>query len=365
MRDRSIPVVYRRMLRSGTFCRRMGASLLCIAATLVPAGRAMAQDADPMQQRIDAAIVKALKALARDQSPSGAWLNREDVESTAMTGLAVMAFMAAGHVPGEGPYGDRLEKAVSWVIQQQRPNGMLVGRTSQGPMYSHGICTLMLAEVMGMLDDPLESRCRKALEQAIKLTLDAQNVSKPAKYDGGWRYQITSTDSDLSVTGWQLLSLRAAKNVGCDVPAANIDRAVRYVKSCSVRGNDGFGYQVGTGASPTRTGTGILALEVCGEHRCAESMGGADYLVRTPLREDQPFFYYGAYYCTVGLFKIGGPHWEHSRDPMFQTLLRLQNFDGHWPLARMGESRAGRVYSTSMSVLALAVEYRFLPIYQR
>jgi len=290
---------------------------------------------------------------------------QDNRESTAATSLAVMAFMAGGHVPGEGAYGERLSRGVAWVIRQQKPNGLLVSRNSRGPMYSHGIASLMLGEVVGMLDGKLADSAEDALEKAIQVTLKAQNIRKPARFDGGWRYQLTSTDSDLSVTGWQLLALRAAKNVGCDVPAENIDRAVSYVKRCSVRGNNGFGYQVGGGPSPTRTGTGILALAVCGDHQSEEVMGAAEYLLRTPLREGQSFFYYGAYYCTVGLFKVGGKHWEQTHPRMFDMLLRMQNVDGSWPIGRHGESSAGRVYSTAMAVLALAVEYRYLPIYQR
>ena len=138
-------------------------------------------------------------------------------------------------------------------------------------MYSHGISTLMLAEVIGMLDRPSSKRCRRALEGAVRLILNAQNVPKSAQHAGGWRYGPNNRDSDLSVTGWQLLALRAAKNVGCDVPAENIDRAVSYVKNCSVRGRRGFAYQPGGAPTPTRTGTSIIAASACS--KSTESIG--------------------------------------------------------------------------------------------
>ena len=47
------------------------------------------------------------------------------------------------------------------------------------------------------------------------------------------------------------------------------------------------------------------------------------------------------------------------------ALLPNQNDNGCW-YGTDGESRVyGPVYGTSMAVLALTVEYRFLPIYQR
>jgi len=320
----------------------------------------------PEQKKVDRAVAEALRFLAREQQASGAWQISSYGESTAATSLAVMAFMAAGHVPGEGPYGERLDRAIRWVIGHQQPNGMIVHAKSHGPMYSHGISTLMLAEVVGMVDESQAKPCREALSTAVELILKAQNVPKPERHAGGWRYSPTSRDSDLSVTGWQLLALRAAKNVGCDVPADNIDRAVAYVKSCCVSRNRGFAYQPGGGPSATRTGTGILALEVCGKHHTEEALSGADSLLTRPLESRDPYFFYGVYYCTVGMFKMGGKYWEETKRHLTDVLLSTQSADdGSWSPIHGGERSAGKVYATSMAVLALAVEYRYLPIYQR
>ena len=57
-----------------------------------------------------------------------------------------MAFLSAGHVPGEGKYGRTISDGVSWVLAQQRPNGLLASEGGH-EMYHHGIATLMLCEV--------------------------------------------------------------------------------------------------------------------------------------------------------------------------------------------------------------------------
>lgn len=319
----------------------------------------------PNQDSVDEAVTRALKYLAREQLPSGAWKIDNIGESTASSSLAVMAFMAAGQVPGEGPYKDQLDRGIQFVVGRQEANGLIVHRKSHGPMYSHGISTLMLAEVVGMVDESYAATCRRALERGIRLILQAQEVPKSEQHAGGWRYQASSRDSDLSVTGWQLLALRAAKNVGCDVPAKNIDFAVEYVKRCSVKGNRGFGYQPGGAPTPTRTGTGILALEICGAHHTNEALGAADYLLDRPLSYRDHYFYYGVYYCSVGMFQIGGHHWDRTRDHLTQILLENQQPDGSWSAQHGSERGHGSVYATSMAVLALAVEYQYLPIYQR
>ncbi len=318
------------------------------------------------QKAVDESIVRALRYLSEEQNATGSWRAGSYGDSTATTSLAIMSFLAAGHVPGEGPYGTQINRGIDWVLSQQQPNGMLVGRgRSHGPMYSHGISALMLAEVFGMVDEGLARKVKPGLEKGIKLILAAQNHRKEPAHRGGWRYYTTSTDSDLSVSAWQLLALRAAKDAGCDVPAENIDDAIEYIRRLRVRGNRGFGYQTGHGSSATRAGTGIVALEVCGDHHSKEALGAADALIRRPLQRSDGYFYYGAYYCTVGMFKIGGEYWKRIKPTLFEVILSEQRADGSWQARQGSEKKAGTTYATSMAVLALAVEYRFLPIYQR
>ncbi|MFT4557448.1 MAG: hypothetical protein ACI92S_002817 [Planctomycetaceae bacterium] len=343
--------------------------LLLLAALFAgsPANIARAQGA-PSDREVDRSIVRALKFLAAQQQPSGAWQLKNSSrgrDAASTTSLAVMAFMAAGHVPGEGPYGEAMERGIRWVLSSQRPNdGLFQHRAGSGPMYTHGICTLMLAEVAGMVDASLSDRVRKGLEKAILLILRAQAVPKSDRHAGGWRYHASSNDSDLSVTGWQLLALRAAKNIGCDVPAEAIEYAVSYVNKCADR-NGGFSYHPNHGVSPTRTGTGILCLEICGEHHAPATMAAADYLLRRPLKYNDGFFFYGVYYCTVGMFQVGGRHWEQTRNHVTSVLLSRQHPDGSWNPSDGSEASFGPIYATSMSVLAVAVEYQYLPIYQR
>jgi hypothetical protein len=338
---------------------------LILGPLLFPS-RLMAQIPDERQREIDQSIARGLAYIAARQTPSGAWKTEAWGESTAITSLAVMAFMAAGHVPGEGPYGEQISRGVRWVVSQQQANGMLIrDLQSHGPMYDHGICTLMLAEVYGMMDGADAVMVKRALEKAVLLILQAQAVEKFERHQGGWRYQIDSRDSDLSVTAWQLMALRAAKDIGCDVPAEAIDRAVNYVRMCSNPKDHGFGYQPGNTSTPTLTGTGITCLEICGEHHSPESLNAVKWLQSHPLVERSAYFYYGVYYTGVGLAKIGGDAASENYRHLVDILLPIQQEDGSWEPRHGSEKQAGRIYTTSMTVLALTVEYRYLPIYQR
>lgn len=331
----------------------------------------LAQDAPPKPTApaaaTDRAIRRALDYLKSTQKPDGAWESGGFGRATSVTSLAVMAFLSAGHVPGTpGPYREAIENGITYVLASQKANGMLVSNTSHGPMYCHGISTLMLAEVVGMSGDAdLAERSRSALARAVDLILKAQDVPKGPSQAGGWRYQPTSRDSDLSVSGWQVMALRAAKSAGCAVPSGQIDKAVAYVKKCAARDGGGFGYQPGGGPNNPRTGTGVLSLEICGEHLSPEAVAGAEYLLKHPPRWGAEYFFYEAYYCSQATFQVGDRYFLGYYPKLVSILLERQDPDGSWLSGDGNDRSGGRSYCTAMGILALAVEYRYLPIYQR
>ena len=345
----------------------VGSILTLLAGLLVPAAGAQDLPAPAASTPgADAAVKRGLDYLKSTQKPDGGWESGGFGRATSVTSLSVMAFLAAGHVPGEsGPYREAVERGVKYVLDHQRADGMLVSGTSHGPMYCHGISTLMLAEVVGMSpDEALSARARAALARAVKLIVSAQNVTKGAEHAGGWRYQPNSRDSDLSVSGWQVMALRAAKSAGCAVPAENIDRAVSYLKRCAVPGG-GFAYQPGQSPNNPRTGTGILALEICGAHHTAEALAGAEYLVKHPPHWSSPYFFYEVYYAPQALFQAGDRYFQDYYPKLVKILLDRQDRDGSWLSGDGNDRSGGRNYCTATAVLALAVEYRYLPIYQR
>jgi hypothetical protein len=293
------------------------------------------------------------------QERDGAW--QATGKSPAVTALAVMAFLSAGHVPGEGPYGDTVEKGLRWVLRAQHANG-LIASVGGHEMYHHGICTLMLAEVAGMTDGELGQEVRQRLEMALRVVLKAQRTAA-GPFRGGWRYRMVGTDADMSVTGWQLLALRAAKNLGCDIPPERIDMAVDYIKRSREPATGGFRYQPGGRLTVACTGTGILGLEVCGktQHRSPEALQAGSYLLKYPPQWHEQQFFYSVYYCAQATFQLGNNYWSFFRPQLHKTLLDNQRGNGSW----VGSDGMGANYGTAMAVLALTVEYRYLPIYQR
>src|SRR5438105_6154234 len=169
---------------------------------LVPAAGAQPKQ-EENSKRVDESIKKALAYLAKTQNDDGSWGAGIGVRGRhpGITGLAVMAFLSAGHVPGEGLYGKNVDKGIKAVLKMQHPNG-LIGSEGRHEMYQHGICTLMLAEAVGMTQGPLAAEVKKAVEKAAVILLIAQrkgnSPTDPQK--GGWRYTVGGTDSDISGT---------------------------------------------------------------------------------------------------------------------------------------------------------------------
>ena len=317
------------------------------------------------EEPVDKAVDKALEFLAKHQQRDGSFESHM-ARNTGITSLCLMAFLAKGHTPGMAPYGDVLDKGIDFVVASQEHNGMLVGSSrSHGPMYSHTIATLMLSEITGMVDPERQRRVDVALGKALRIILSAQELRKSDRHQGGWRYQHTSRDSDISCSGWALMALRSARNNGAAVPRKAIEDAVRFVLNCRYR-DGGFAYQPGQGPGLARTGTALLCLELCGHHRQPVTIGAGDWILRNrSRREHDQFFYYGMYYCAQGMFQLGEAHWEEFGAYMYELLLQLQRSDGSWPEPGGNEGRAGTCYSTAMAVLAMSVAHRQLPIYQR
>lgn len=323
---------------------------------------AFSSQAAKKPDQIDKAIEKGLSYLLAVQNKDGSYPGAFG-NTVAIPALAGMACLAAGHVPGDAKYGKLLDRSLDYVLAWADETGYF-GNRANGKMYAHSIATLFLTEVSGMVPKERQARIDAVLPKAIKVILDAQNVKKAPKDAGGWRYHPDSTDSDTSCSGWALMALRSARLNGAQVPKSAIERAVKYMRVHHHPKIGCFGYQDTMQHSVTLSGAGILCLELCGRHEDPDSLSAAKYLMS--VYEDKlpgmGYAYYGLYYAAQGLFQIGGGNWKEFSRWMYSTYLPRQNEDGSWPAHRAETSQP---YATAMTILAFAVPYRQLPVYQR
>jgi hypothetical protein len=321
------------------------------------------------------AVDRGVEYLLRSQLADGSWFAPMG-KNTGVVSLATLALLSTGGEPSRGRLGPCIDRALAFVLRYVDEEGILAlpePNRSHGPMYEHGIATLLLGEVLGMTSEApsgLEHLTRVHRE-SVNLILRAQAVPKSSRSDtGGWRYfpNAKSTDSDISVTGWQVLALRSAQNAGLAVPRRAIDQAVAYVRRCR-HPTGGFGYMCGAGYEPNlaRTGTGILILELCGAGGGEETRRSGDWILGEPLEWHGPFVFYSIYYATQAMWQLGGKSWETWKPRAEKLLLANQREDGSWPpvAGDTQEASAGPAYSTALAILSLTVDYKYLPIYQR
>lgn len=316
------------------------------------------------------AIARGVKSLLAAQDAEGAIRDARPAHRTALSSLAILAMAAVGHMPAESTAeGTAMKRALDFVLDTERQNGAgYFGEHDQSRMYGQGITTLMLAEMLGMGADEAQNRLiRDRCVKGVGLLLRSQAVAKDDRWKGGWRYLPEAEDADLSVTAWQVLALRAAKNAGLAVPKEAVDSAVGFVSGCFVKkgaGEGAYSYQPGRGVTASMASAGLLTIQLCGKYDAPEAQAVSDWLLDQRLDPRQEWFYYAVYYYSQAMRQRSGKYADHSRRHVAELLLPLQNADGSWK-AQTKKEGAFRVYATAMAILALAVDRSYLPIYER
>lgn len=330
--------------------------------------------------RVDVAVQAGVGFLVRSQLADG-MIQEEDRRKNhgvATTALALMGLASVGHQPADKtPEAEVMRRALAFLLRQdgQAANGYF-GQKDGSRMYGHGIVTLALTEMLGMgADKAQDALLRDRAQRGVNLILAAQRVKKhDPRFIGGWRYSPDAGDADLSVTVWQLMALRSAKNAGLVVPKDAIDAAVGYLRRSYASARDAqgrltnpqsaFGYVPGQPPQYAMAAAGLLAMQVCGLHDAPEVLGAADWLRSASPAWESPWFFYGTYYYSQGMQKRGGDAARSVREWVENLFPANQQPDGSWLGADGSEQGQGRVYCTSLALLSLSVRHHYLPIYQ-
>tara|TARA_R110002094_G_scaffold221412_1_gene195907 strand:+ start:512 stop:1654 length:1143 start_codon:yes stop_codon:yes gene_type:complete len=333
------------------------------------------------------AVARGHEWLAKHQHPDGYWaelvgyklntnyeaLDDRPLPHVGVTSLALMSFLAGGHLPDRGKYGKELSRGLDFVLSASQDDGQM--QLNGTRMYSHAFATLFMAEVYGMVE---RDDVKRVLQRSVDLIVDSQNA------EGGWRYRPFARESDMSITVCQVLALRSARNVGIHVPINTIRNAQNYVYRSAVRDNDrnyrfrghgGYGDQGGsfryqnrdhTRATFPLTAAGVTTLYAAGEYDSPIIRNALDYMDRqvdgfSRDWHEHYFFYYGHYYAVQAYYITGDPKWQSYFRKIKQMLLDRQQPDGRWR-CRVGP---GDAFGTAVSTLIMQIPLQYLPIFQR
>ncbi len=344
-------------------------------------------------RRLDSAVDRGLAFLASQQQADGSFPSVGHAQP-AVTSLCLLAFMSHGHNPGEGEYGNRLDRAKNFIASCQKRNGLVALYAPEGATisrnvelsvgvaaaYNHAISCLALSQMYGIVEAKRSSSLQSIIGKGVAATLQMQKWPKDEAVDrGGWRYvnDFNTTDSDLSVTGWQLMFLRSARDAGFQVPKEAIDAAVAYIRRTFDKDYGTFTYNI-TGIGERRSrgmaGAGILALGHAGFHNSVEAQCAAQWLLKYRFGNyngNGPFpgrdrYHYSLFLCCQGMYQMGSPYWEQFFPPTVQVILENQQPEGSWDAEGYKRDRQyGNSYTTALVILSLGSANQLLPIFQR
>ena len=289
---------------------------------------------------------RGLRYLATKQNKEGYWDDSQGNEP-GVVGLAAIAFLAHGEDPNHGPYAKNIALCIQYILSQQNSTNGYIGSS----MYSHGFATLALAEAYGMIENP---KLAPALQKAVDLILSAQKRNR-AK---AWRYTPDASDADTTVSGCQIVALLAARNAGISIPDDSIKSALTYMERC--RSTDGsYGYTSAGGGKPTLTAIGSLCFSLAKKKDSKGFVASTKYLQNQINYREANYPYYLEYYMSQALFHADEKLWNEWNAKNIKLLATLQSPDGSWP------GRMGYAFNTSGALLSMALNYRFLPIYEK
>ncbi|MFT4587950.1 MAG: squalene cyclase [Candidatus Binatia bacterium] len=319
-------------------------AFVCLLPFSASAQKLFSEESDLNPKLVDAMYVKGLRYLVKSQNEKGYWESGRYGTDPGVVGFATLAMLAHGDDPNFGPYATPIRRSLNYILSQQIDEGM-IGQT----MYNHGFATLALAEAYGMVKDP---RLGPALQKAVNLILTSQ-AKNPL---GAWRYNAASTDADTTVSGCQMVALLAARNAGIAVPEEAIKKGLQFFANCqSPQG--GFGYTNPSGPNGPRTAIGCLVLTLAREKDSQDYKAAFAFLEKTPAQAH--YYYYQLYYASQAYFHHSPASWSVWNQRNIAELKSKQRDDGSW------DGQFGPAYSTSTALLSMALNYRFLPIYER
>jgi hypothetical protein len=354
--------------------------------------KAKALSANGGTSATEKAVAAGLDWLARHQGDDGLWdadgfsskcapggkpcdgigkgQHGEDVPcpfDEAITGLATLAFLGAGHLPGDAadPYGAAVEKALKRL-------------ESPGDVWALPIATEALSEAEAM---ERKGRWRDAAAALAQQLLSARQK------DGAWGYCVSfRPGSDTPYTALVVSALVAARDAGVELPADLAPRVDGFLNSLEEsKGRlaylvDGRSY----GYTPTRTNahSAVAIRELL-----QVGLTGARHKAHLALVNDMKpewqisakevdtkdggkvmrytgnLSLYEWYYGTLGKFQEGGAGWTAWFDAVKSALVQHQVTTGcargSWdPLGQYERATGGRVFATALGALMLEQPYR-------
>lgn len=340
----------------GRRCFTLLVLLLVLLPSSVPAQDGNVRLGDAIPAEVDEIYERGMNWLAGKQTEDGTW--KDGQSGNGVDGLCIMAFLAGGEDPNFGRWSQNIRRALRQIILSQDETSGYIPNS----MYHHGFAMLALSEVSGAIDEELlwqgEEKRGRSIAAALDLAIGCAVTAQKKNRWGGWRYSPDDSNADTSVVGAVLMGLLAARNAGMEVPDTTIDAALEYIRRSTSRDGSvaytgGFG---GMGESMNRSCIATLVAAISKQKDEEKYAATLKHITTRLEHRETGHPWYFRYYMAQALFQGDYEAWKKWNGMTVEYLQSIQAEDGGFN---------GSSYSTAMSLLALALNYRFLPIYER
>lgn len=324
-------------------------------------------------------------ATAQERVAEGIGMSRNDL---GLTGLCMLAFTGAGYSDQAGAYKQTVKRARKFLLANQRIADGGFGLEEANftvTMYAHSLCTFAITDLYLVTgDETLRTPMRRALEYLLSMQGEGGGWDYDQRYPSKRDSFVPSTRDDLSISGWAIMALVAAREANFEIPQENLDRLAVFLKDCTREDGDGIYADEGTRARDR--GMAMLAVSNVSRRLLGEP---ADSWTQQRQRErmskkppiwsdagtlhgsNMYYWYYGSIAMLLGKdTEEGDARWRQWNIALKRTLLDNQVKSGarrgsFSPVGHWARHSGGRVYSTAVCVLNLEIYYRYEPEYLR
>ncbi|MDA7619488.1 terpene cyclase/mutase family protein [bacterium] len=309
------------------------------------------------------ATMKALRWLKKMQNKDGSW---DKKYPSAITGLALLAFLGHCETPESVEFGDAVFSATTFLVDLgMKKKGKLSTDLNDRWCYEHAIATYALCEsysfsqMFGYQIPNLD----KVVQNSVQWIINNQNQA------GGWNYRYEEHPRwDTSITAWHLQALKAAKNTGLEFK--NLERCSKAALQAVLdtqqeHGGFGYGKSGPSGSSKghfSLTGAGTLCVQQHKGNNHAAVGKGRRYMDKHNSFDFKKYAnLYDHYYTSQAMINLGGKSWKVYNQLFRDELIKNQAKDGSWGDPAGNHHSAGKTYNTCLATLMLEVYYRYLP----
>jgi hypothetical protein len=322
----------------------------------------------------ESSVDSALRWLAQHQEADGRWDSAKhgaaQKQDVALTSLALLSFLGAGHTERVGEYKGNVQRAVAWLKARQETNG----RVREPSDVTHhatlgapeALAALALAEAGAMARVP---DTYAAAQKAIDYCADVHRVNE-GHAQNGWGFTPNSPPN-LIATGWFVMALKSAKVAGVHVNPAAFDGVIQFLDS--VKKGDEYRYSrdveqfarphlLGAIANTCRQFMGWRREELEASVETFIKKGGVPAWGANGESVDLAYWYFG----SLCAFQHGGDMWKDWNEALKGALVANQSKQGDdagsWAPVGLHANDWGRVGQTALACLCLETYYRYLNV---